>query len=64
MIVDPHIKATTNYSVFAAGIAEQDQGKNIFVQQPRTVANVSEGVFYGDCWPGNSSWIDFLNEDA
>ena len=20
--------------------------------------------FYGDCWPGNSTWIDFLNENA
>lgn len=31
VIVDPHIKAVSNYSVFAAGIAEQEQGKNIFV---------------------------------
>ena len=20
--------------------------------------------FYGDCWPGNSTWIDFLNTNA
>jgi alpha 1,3-glucosidase len=22
------------------------------------------GNFYGDCWPGNSSWVDYLNPNA
>lgn len=31
---------------------------NIFIRNPDFTN------FYGDCWPGNSTWIDFLNENA
>ena len=65
VIVDPHIKAVENYFVWEDGIQLEDQPEkvgnwtNIFVREP-----VTKNVFYGDCWPGNSSWIDFLNENA
>lgn len=40
--------------------ADQPDGNmtNIYVRTP------SFTNFYGDCWPGNSTWIDFLNENA
>jgi len=31
---------------------------SIFVRTP------NQGTFVGDCWPGKSVWIDFLNENA
>jgi alpha 1,3-glucosidase len=65
VIVDPHIKAISNYAVWEDGIVLEDEKQtsanwtNIFVRDPLT-----NQPFYGDCWPGNSSWIDFLNENA
>lgn len=64
VIVDPHIKASDDYFVYKNGMALQNQKSpegnltNIFVRTP------DHGTFYGDCWPGNSSYIDFLNENA
>jgi alpha-glucosidase (family GH31 glycosyl hydrolase) len=28
------------------------------------IRNCQQNIFIGDCWPGKSSWIDFLNQDA
>ena len=33
---------------------------NIFIRKNAESAN----PFYGDCWPKNSTWIDFLNVNA
>ena len=52
-IADPHIKVDESYSVYKEG-AEKD----LFI---RTKEN---DVFVGKCWPGNSVWFDFLNEEA
>jgi alpha 1,3-glucosidase len=64
VIVDPHIKANESYPVFAEGMQLQGLNEsgnlsNIFVQNAD-----DNGTYYGECWPGNSSWIDFLNENA
>lgn len=53
-ITDPHIKDAPDYFVF-----EEAQEKKLFVLQ-------SDGktIFTGHCWPGLSSWVDFMNPDA
>lgn len=52
-IIDPHIKVEEGYAVYD-GALEQD----LFVK-------LSDGSnFEGDCWPGLSSYMDFLNPDA
>lgn len=64
VIVDPHIKAVDDFHIYTDGLklqsGEQPEGNltNIFVRD-------NEGeTFYGNCWPGNSTWIDFLNVNA
>ena len=65
VIVDPHIKAFEEYPVYSKGLALEED-----YQSPSNVTNVfnktadGTGNFYGDCWPGNSTWIDYLNENA
>nr|CAI5828564.1 unnamed protein product [Callosobruchus analis] len=52
-IIDPHIKKEDGYSVY-------DEGKKgkFFVQD-------KDGAdFVGKCWPGDSSYVDFLNPAA
>ena len=67
VIVDPHIKASEDYFVYAQGIDLQNQEQpkgnisNIFVRES---ASSGAKPFYGESWPGNSTWIDFLNENA
>ncbi|CAH1964829.1 unnamed protein product [Acanthoscelides obtectus] len=51
-IIDPHIKVDSDYPVYVGG-----QGK-YFVKWE----NGSD--FQGDCWPGLSSYIDFLSPEA
>jgi len=40
--------------------AKQPEGNitNIFMRDPH------DKVFYGEAWPGNSTWVDFLNVNA
>ncbi|KAH0820425.1 hypothetical protein GEV33_002366 [Tenebrio molitor] len=52
-IIDPHIKAETGYSVYDGALE-----KDLFVK------NADGSNFEGDCWPGLSSYIDFLNPEA
>lgn len=52
-IVDPHIKRDDKYSVKA-----QASRESLFVR------NKDGGEYDGWCWPGSSSWIDFLNPHA
>jgi mannosyl-oligosaccharide alpha-1,3-glucosidase len=65
VIVDPHIKAVSSYYVWENGIELEDLPEpvgnytNVYVRD-----DITNDVFFGDCWPGNSSWIDFLNENA
>ncbi|KAJ8927404.1 hypothetical protein NQ314_020184, partial [Rhamnusium bicolor] len=51
-IIDPHIKVDDNYNVYAGA------KENYFVKW----ANGSN--FEGDCWPGLSSYLDFLNPNV
>mmetsp|Transcript_15077 Transcript_15077/g.19056 ORF Transcript_15077/g.19056 Transcript_15077/m.19056 type:complete len:412 (+) Transcript_15077:821-2056(+) len=66
VIVDPHIKAADDYFVYSEGMDLQQQEQpagnvsNIFIRE----GPGSDKPFYGDCWPGNSTWIDFLNTNA
>ncbi|KAJ3617110.1 hypothetical protein MTP99_009106 [Tenebrio molitor] len=52
-IIDPHIKVETGYSVYDGALE-----KDLFVK------NADGSNFEGDCWPGLSSYMDFLNPDA
>lgn len=49
-IIDPHIKKETGYFVYDEALAN-----GYFVK------NSNGSVFEGDCWPGLSSYLDFLN---
>lgn len=48
-IVDPHIKRDDNYRIYA-----EAKQKNLFIK------NKDGGEYDGWCWPGSSSWPDFL----
>lgn len=53
LIIDPHYKVDAEYFVWVTATAN-----DYFVKNP-------DGTDYqADCWPGLSSWIDFLKEDA
>jgi len=62
LIEDCHVSYNMSYPVYANGIAEQsasvggDNTSSIFVRQPDGVED-----FIGNCWPGPSLWIDYLN---
>lgn len=62
-ILDPHIKVADDYFVYADGQElEKDQSasvNSIFIKKASGDAD-----FEGTCWPGNTVWIDFLNENA
>ena len=49
-IIDPHLKADMGYSVYADA-----KRQGLFVK-------TKDGAdFEGHCWPGGSSWLDYLN---
>ncbi|EYC26665.1 hypothetical protein Y032_0010g897 [Ancylostoma ceylanicum] len=52
-IVDPHIKKDSKYSVYA------DAKKEDFLVKKR-----DGSVYEGNCWPGDSVYIDFINPNA
>ncbi|RZC38302.1 Glyco hydro 31 domain containing protein, partial [Asbolus verrucosus] len=52
-IIDPHIKAEPGYNVYDGALAA-----DLFVK------SADGSVFQGSCWPGTSSWMDFLNPAA
>ena len=66
LIFDPHIKVSDDYFVYKNGMeiqmgdTENSSTANIFIRKDDTSPN----PFYGDCWPNNSTWIDFLNTNA
>ncbi|KAI8988495.1 glycosyl hydrolases family 31-domain-containing protein [Mycotypha africana] len=52
-IIDPHIKRVDNYY-----ICDEAKSKNLFVKKP-------DGADYeGWCWPGQSSWVDFVHKES
>lgn len=60
-ILDPHIKVSDDYFVYADGqtLEKASTENSIFV---KNVDGITD--FEGTCWPGNSVWIDFLNKNA
>lgn len=60
-ILDPHIKVSDDYFVYADGqtLEKASTANSIFV---KNVDGLTD--FEGTCWPGNSVWIDFLNKNA
>jgi alpha-glucosidase (family GH31 glycosyl hydrolase) len=50
VIVDPHLKRTSNYPVYA-----EAQERGLFVKKS------DGGEFEGWCWSGSSAWVDFFN---
>ena len=53
-ISDPHISRSPDYFVF-----KEAHSKNFFVKKSGSKAD-----YDGHCWPGSSSWVDFLNPEA
>ncbi|KAL1506864.1 hypothetical protein ABEB36_006147 [Hypothenemus hampei] len=53
-ISDPHIKIDPDYEVYT------------YLLEHGLFVNNSDGAspFIGECWPGNSSWVDYLNPAA
>ncbi|KAJ7800000.1 glycoside hydrolase family 31 protein [Mycena olivaceomarginata] len=54
VIVDPHLKRTSNYPAF-----QEASDRKVLVKQPN-----GEGEYEGWCWSGSSSWIDFFDPNA
>jgi len=59
-ITDPHIAVKDDNFVYNDGVALEESldHSQIFIHDCKGER------FYGDCWPGWSSWIDYLNSDA
>jgi alpha-glucosidase (family GH31 glycosyl hydrolase) len=64
-IVDPHIRANEEYHVYKEGMQLQGTKthdgymQNIFIRDAQ-----AKEPWHGHCWPGDSVWMDFLNEQA
>ncbi|KAF8886032.1 glycoside hydrolase family 31 protein [Infundibulicybe gibba] len=54
IIVDPHLKRTSDYPVY------QKASELGILVKPKS----GEGEYEGWCWSGSSSWIDFFNPTA
>jgi alpha 1,3-glucosidase len=65
LIEDPHISYNDTYPIYENGLALQEATAaapnltNIYVRQPNGVDD-----FVGNCWPGPSVWIDYINTNA
>jgi alpha 1,3-glucosidase len=53
VITDPHLKVSTDYVVYSDA-----------VKQGVVINNQYGNPFVGNCWPGKSVWVDFLNQNA
>ncbi len=53
VIVDPHLKRTSNYPVFV-----EAEAKKILVK------NAKGEDYEGWCWSGSSAWVDFFHPDS
>ena len=50
VIVDPHLKRTSDYPVY-----KQASELGLLVR------NKDNQEYEGQCWPGSSAWVDFFN---
>ncbi|VDN16584.1 unnamed protein product [Dibothriocephalus latus] len=53
VVVDPHIKRDSNWNIF-----KDAESKGLYVKTP------DSGDFDGWCWPGSSSWPDYLRPEV
>eukprot|EP01064_Diplonema_japonicum_P001555 TRINITY_DN11026_c0_g1_i1.p1 TRINITY_DN11026_c0_g1~~TRINITY_DN11026_c0_g1_i1.p1 ORF type:complete len:852 (+),score=114.53 TRINITY_DN11026_c0_g1_i1:222-2777(+) len=53
-ISDPHISRSKGYFVY-----DEAHAKELFVKDKN-----GNSEYHGHCWPGDSSWVDFLNPAA
>ena len=61
MITDPHIKISQPYGVYLEGTkmdVSEAEDESIWVKTQ------NRGKFIASSWPGDSVWVDFLNEAA
>jgi alpha-glucosidase (family GH31 glycosyl hydrolase) len=54
VIVDPHLKRTSNYPAF-----QEASDRKVLVKPPS-----GEGEYEGWCWSGSSSWTDFFDPNS
>jgi alpha-glucosidase (family GH31 glycosyl hydrolase) len=65
LIEDCHISHTTDFPIYTNGLDQQDKSQpapnvtNMYVKTPNGIDD-----FVGNCWPGPSVWIDYLNSNA
>ncbi|OHS97985.1 Neutral alpha-glucosidase AB [Tritrichomonas foetus] len=52
--VDPHLKAIESYRIY-----KEAKDRNFLIY-----SNSDKEIFFGNCWPGRSAWIDFMNPNA
>ena len=55
-IIDPHIKLDNKYHVY-----KHSKRRDFFVKESLERKSID---FVGDCWPGESSYLDFTREDV
>jgi alpha 1,3-glucosidase len=54
VLVDPHLRAERGYEVYAEAL-----DRRLFIKN-----RDGNDDFVGNCWPGRSSWPDFINPEA
>ena len=66
IITDPHIKVDEEFFVYSEGLkvkmAEDGYGNSVegaFIRD-----HSGNTPFVGKCWPNESVWVDYLNENA
>ena len=62
--MDPHIKVSEDFFVYSEGEQLQAESTSESVENIFVKSKDGDSDFTGVCWPGLSSWIDFLNENA
>ena len=64
IITDPHIKKDLAYRVYVTGVDHDLKDDNDGIFQSIFVKTRQVTLFEGHSWPGESVWIDFMNEGA
>lgn len=62
-ITDPHIKASEDFFVYNDGNRLQNESTEVNVNSI-WLKDCYNHTFFGDCWPGNSTYVDYFNENA
>lgn len=52
-IIDPHVKKDDDYFVYQVALE-----KNFYVKKH------NKEPYVGQCWPGESIWLDYFNSDC